>query len=215
MILELFQLNCGNTFLNLFIIAFITISYVYISEPFGSISTVYIGNQEISLLFIVSLLLFTFLSVLAGSINSFFAGFLGEFLFQLAFYGTIYLEWCFIIAIYGFLIGIYKYRPLKYHKKINVFYSFLALIISSIIMFWFIFAFQIIFYPGQFTLDIIFFNYSFKFLLTSLVSVLFIVPVLLFLYDRVLAKEEKDVYHMFLTHHPLSARDQGQNAGRA
>ncbi|MFX1385683.1 MAG: DUF2085 domain-containing protein, partial [Promethearchaeota archaeon] len=36
---------------------------------------------------------------------------------------------------------------------------------------------------------------------------IFIVPLLLFLYDKVLAKEEKHVYQMILTHHPLSASD--------
>ncbi|MFX0023575.1 MAG: DUF2085 domain-containing protein [Candidatus Hermodarchaeota archaeon] len=194
-------------FLNLFIIAFVTISYIYLSEPFGSISTIYIGNQEITIHFSVSLLLFTFLSVLAGPINGLITGFLGEFLFQLAFYGTIYLEWCLIIAIYGFLVGIYKYHPLKYHRKIDVFYSFIALLIASFIVFWIIIVFQIIFYPGLYTLVDIFVNYGIKFLLSILVSVLFTVPILLFLYDNVLAKEEKEVYRMFLTHHPLSASD--------
>ncbi len=194
-------------FLNLFIIAFIIISYVYISEPFGSISTIFINNQELSIQFGITILLFTFLSVLAGPINGLISGFLGEFLFQLVFYGTIYLEWCFIVAIYGFLVGIYKYRPLKYHKMKNVFYTFITFIFTSFIIFWFIIAFQIIFYPGQFTLEAIFINYGVKFLLLIVTSVLFIVPTLLFLYDKVLAKEEKQLYYMFLTHHPLSASD--------
>jgi uncharacterized membrane protein len=196
-----------QVFLNLLIIAFIIISYVYISEPFGSISTIYIGNQEISLIFTITLLLFTFLAVLAGPINGLIAGFLGEILFQLAFYGTIYFEWCFIVAFYGFLVGVYKYHPLKYHKRINIFYSFIALLIASIIVFWIIIAFQIMIYPGQFTLEDIFINYGIKFLLNILVSVLFIIPMLLFLYDNAFAKKERDIYRMFLTHHPLSASD--------
>ncbi|MFX1377591.1 MAG: DUF2085 domain-containing protein [Promethearchaeota archaeon] len=194
-------------FLNLLIIAFITISYVYISEPFGSISTVFINNQEFSIHFGITLLLFTFLTVLAGPINGLISGFLGEFIFQLAFYDSIYLEWCVIIAIYGFLVGIYKYQPSKYYKNINVFYTLLALIITSFIVSSLIIVFQIIFYPGQFTLDIIFVNFGVKFLFTMLVSVLLIVPVLLFLYDKALANEEKQLYYMFLTHHPISASD--------
>ncbi|MFW9970072.1 MAG: hypothetical protein ACFFDF_07705, partial [Candidatus Odinarchaeota archaeon] len=101
-------------FLNLLIIAFITISYVYISEPFGSISTIFINNQEFTIHFGITLLLFTFLSVLAGPINGLITGFLGEYLYQLAFYDRLYFEWLFIIAIYGFLVGLYKYKPLKY-----------------------------------------------------------------------------------------------------
>ena len=194
-------------FLNLFIIAFITISYIYISEPFGSISTIYINNQPISISFTISLLLFTFLAVLAGPINGLIAGFLGEYLYQLAFYGTIYFEWCLIIAFYGFLVGIYKYHPLKYHKTINIFYSFIALLISSFIIFWIIIAFQIIFHPGQYTLENIFINYGFKFLLNILVSVLIFIPMLLFLYDIAFAKKEREIYQMFLTHHPLSESD--------
>jgi uncharacterized membrane protein len=196
-----------RVFLNLFIIAFITISYIYISEPFGSISTIFINNQEFSIHFGITLLLFTFLSVLAGPVNGFITGFLGEFLFQLAFYGTFYFEWCFIVSIYGFLVGIYKYQPLKYHKRLNVFYTFIALIITAFIIFWFIIAFQIILYPTQFTLDIIFVSFGVKFLSTMLVSVLFSVPLLLFLYDNILARKENQLYHMFLTHHPLSAKD--------
>ncbi len=194
-------------FLNLLIIAFITISYVYISEPFGSISTIFINNQEFLIHFGIILLWFTFLSVLAGPINGLIAGFLGEFLYQLAFYSRIYFEWCFIIAIFGFLVGLYKYRPSKYHKLINILYTFLALIISSILVFCLILVFQITFYPGQFTFEVILVNYGLKFLLTVLVSVLFFVPILLFLYDNVFAKEDKDLYYMFLTHHPLSASD--------
>ncbi|MFX1308116.1 MAG: DUF2085 domain-containing protein [Promethearchaeota archaeon] len=194
-------------FLNLFIIAFITISYVYISEPFGSISFIYINNQEFSIQFGITLLLFTFFSALAGSVNGLITGFLGEFLFQLAFYDKFYLEWCFIVAFFGFLVGINKYRPSKYHVKRNVFYEFLALILISFIVFGLIFATQSFIYGGLFSFEAIFVNYGIKFLIQALISVIFIVPLLLFLYDKVLAKEEKHVYQMILTHHPLSASD--------
>ncbi len=194
-------------FLNLLIIAFITISYVYISEAFGSISTIFIKNQEFSIHFGITILVFTFLSVLAGPINGLITGFLGEFLFQLAFYDKFYLEWCFIIAIYGFLVGLYKYEPLKYHKKKNLFYTFISLIINSFIVFWLIIASQIMYNPSLLTFNIIFINYGVKFLFVIFISVLPFVPILLFLYDKALAKEEKELYHMFLTHHPLSASD--------
>jgi len=196
-----------HIFLNLFIIAFIIISYVYISEAFGSISTIFINNQEFSIHFGIAILVFTFLSVLAGSVNGLISGFLGEFLFQLAFYDMLYLEWCFIIAIYGFLVGLYKYEPLKYQKKKNVFYTFISLIINSFIIFWLIIASQIMFNPSLFPFNIIFINYGVKFLFVIFISVLPFVPILLFLYDKALAKEEKELYHMFLTHHPLSASD--------
>ena len=194
-------------FLNLLIIAFIIISYVYISEPFGSLSTFYITTQEFSIRFGTTLLIFTFFSILAGPIQGLVSGFLGELLFQLAFYDSLYLEWCFIVAALGFLYGIYKYQPLKYHDGIKIYYSFIALIIASFIVFGLIIAFQFLIYPGQNTIENIVINYGFKFFLQALISVIFLIPILLLIYDRILAKEEKILYYLILTHHPLSASD--------
>ena len=93
-------------FLNLLISMFIIISYVYIAESFGSISTIFIESQEFILRFGFTLLLFTFLSVLAGSLHGLIDGFIAEFIYQLAFYNQIYFEWCLIVAILGLLIGL-------------------------------------------------------------------------------------------------------------
>ncbi|MFX0104165.1 MAG: DUF2085 domain-containing protein [Candidatus Hodarchaeota archaeon] len=194
-------------FLNLLIIAFITISYVYISEPFGSISTLFISNQEFSIQFGITLLIFTFFSVLAGPIQGLISGFLGELLFQLAFYDPLYLEWCFIVAILGFLSGIYKYHPLKYHDKIKVFYAFIALVIVSFIIFSLIIGIQFFYYGDLYTFEVIVINYGLKYVLQAFISINLIIPILLVIYDKILAKEEKQLYHIFLTHHPISASD--------
>ena len=77
----------------------------------------------------------------------------------------------------------------------------------SLIVFGLIIVTQSFVYGGLFTLEAIFVNYGIKFLIQALISIIFIVPLLLFLYDRVLAKEEKHIYQMILTHHPLSASD--------
>ncbi|NVM36218.1 MAG: DUF2085 domain-containing protein [Candidatus Lokiarchaeota archaeon] len=194
-------------FLNLLIIAFIIISYVYISEPFGSISSFFINNQEFSVQFGITLLIFTFFSILAGPIHGLISGFLGELFFQLAFYDALYLEWCFIVGILGLLSGIYKYRPLKYYDPLKVYYTFIALIIVSCIIFGLIMVIQYFFYPGQISADVIIINYGFKFFLQALISIIFLVPILLLIYDRILSKEERHLYYIILTHHPLSARD--------
>ena len=195
-------------FLNIFIIAFIIISYVYISEPFGSISSLYVSTSlEFSVQFGFSLLLFSFLCVLAGSINGLIAGFLGELLFQLAFYENLHLEWCFIVAIFGFLVGIYKYHPSKYQNIRNVVYTFLILIFVSLIIFGVIIAIESIVYAGFLSLEGIIINFGVEFLFQSLISIIFIVPFLLFLYDLAFAKEERYLYQMILTHHPISASD--------
>jgi uncharacterized membrane protein len=194
-------------FLNLLIIAFITISYVYISEPIGSISTPFIVRQEFSVQFGIMLLIFSFFSVLAGPINGLVAGFLGEFLYQLAFYDSLFFEWCFIIAILGFLCGLYKYKPLKYHEGIKVYYTFIILIVITIIISGLMILFQYIFYGNQQSFEIIFLNYGFNFFLNSLISTIFLIPILLFIYDKFLAKDERDLYYMWLTHHPVSASD--------
>ncbi|MCK4380407.1 MAG: DUF2085 domain-containing protein [Candidatus Lokiarchaeota archaeon] len=196
-----------SIFLNLLISAFIIISYVYISEPFGSISSIFVNNQEFSVQFGITLLIFTFFSILAGPIHGLTSGFLGELLYQLAFYDTFYLEWCFIVAILGLLSGIYKYRPMNYFDPLKVYYTFVALIIVSCIIFGFIMVIQFFLYPGQLSAEVIILNYGFKFFLQALISIIFIVPILLLIYDRVLSKEESHLYYMILTHHPLSASD--------
>ncbi len=194
-------------FLNLLIIAFIIFSYVYISEPFGSISTVFIKSQEFSVHFGVSLLFFTFFSVLAGAIPGLISGFFGELLFQLAFYNTLYLEWCIIIALLGFLCGIYKYKPLKYKDSLKVYYTFVILIIISFIAAGLITVFQFFLYRNNLTFEDIVINYGFKFFIQSLISIIFFVPLLLIIYDKFLATQEKHLYYIFLTHHPLTASD--------
>jgi len=186
---------------------FIIISYVYFAESFGSISTIFIESQEFILRFGFTLLLFTFLSFLAGSVHGLIDGFIAEFLYQLAFYNQIYIEWCLIVAILGFLIGLYKYKPLKYHEGIKVYYTFLALVISSFIMTGVIIGLQALFYQGQFTLETLIINFGFKFFAQALISIVFVIPILLVLYDKAFAASEKHLYYMFLTHHPISASD--------
>ncbi len=194
-------------FLNLLIVAFITISYVYISEPIGSISTPFINNQEFSIQFGITLLIFSFFSVLAGSINGLIAGFLGELLYQLAFYNSLFLDWCFIVAILGFLCGLYKYKPLKYYEGKKIYYTFISLIAISLIISGLIILFQFIFYEINYSVEQIVLNFGFKFFLNSLISMIFIIPIILVIYDKTLAKDEKHLYYMWLTHHPISASD--------
>ncbi|MHA2181327.1 MAG: DUF2085 domain-containing protein [Promethearchaeota archaeon] len=195
-------------FLNLLISLFIIISYVYIADSFGgSISTIFIESQEFILVFGFSLLLFTFFSVLAGPLHGLIDGFIAEFLFQLAFYNQIYIEWCLIVAILGLLVGLYRYKPEKYLEKIKVYYTFLVLVIISFVISGLIIGFQMVFYLGQFTWDILITNFGFKFFLQALISIVFLVPILLIIYDKVFATSEKHLYYMFLTHHPESASD--------
>ena len=195
-------------FLNLLISLFIIISYVYFADSFGgSISTIFLESQEYILRFGFTLLLFTFLSVLAGSLHGLIDGFIAEFIYQLAFYNQIYFEWCLIVAILGLLVGLYKYKPKKYHEGIKVYYTFLSLVINSFILSGVIISFQAIFYQGQFTLEILIINYGFKFFSQALISIIFVVPILLVIYDKAFATSEKHLYYMFLTHHPVSASD--------
>jgi uncharacterized membrane protein len=194
-------------FLNLLISVFIIISYIYISEAFESISTYFIENQEFVIRFGVALLMFTFLSVLAGSIHGLIDGFLAELLYQVAYYQEIYFEWCLIVAILGFLMGLYKYKPLKYHDGMKVYYTFLILVINSFIITAIIIIFHLSFYHGDFTFEALITNFGFKFFFQALISIVFLVPILLVLYDKIFATEEKQLYYMILTHHPVSASD--------
>ena len=194
-------------FVNILAIVFIIMSYIYISESFGSISTPYVGINEFSFVFGVSLLVFTFFSILAGPIQAFIAGFFGELLFQLAFYTSVFLDWCFIVALFGMIAGIYKYKPLKFQKLKNVLYSFLILVIDSVIVMFFITGFQFIFYSTSLQFEILLINAGLKFFLEALLSVIIVVPILLVIYDKILAPTERNLYYLGLTHHPISASD--------
>ncbi|TFG00624.1 MAG: DUF2085 domain-containing protein [Promethearchaeota archaeon] len=198
--------NLREIFLPLFILIFIIITYFYFSEAFGSISSIYVQESSFSLHFGVTLLIFVFFSFLAGPYQGFFGGLLGEFFYQLAFYDIIYFEWILIIGILGLLSGIYKYKPLKYADGIKIYYTFLSILISSSIVSGLIILFNIIL-PPSLSLKVIVIDYGFKFFFESFLSIVFVVPILLVLYDRILAKQERYVYEIFLTHHPIYQSD--------
>lgn len=196
-----------TAFLNAFICVFMIMIYVSISLSFGSISTFFLENPEFLIQFGVTLLLFTFFSVLSGPVNGLIVGFVGEYLFQLSFYNVINIEWCFIVGTIGFLAGIYKYKPLKFQDRKNIFYSIVALTILSIITMGAIIIFQIIFHPNQSNFEVIFLNYGLKFFFQALISIIFCVPLLLIAYDKIFASKERIIYHELLTHHLASDSD--------
>ncbi len=194
-------------FLNIFISAFVILCYFYASEVFGSISSSFILEPSLTIQFGSTLLVFTFLSILVGKYHGFLAGFIGEFLFQIAYYHAIFYVWCFAIGVYGFFCGIYKYRPLKYSDPMKIYYTFVALIIISFLMIVIILILNIIFVQNDLSINKIISNYGFEFLVEALISVVFIVPLLLYLYDKVFSKKEKHWYYLLLTHHPVIASD--------
>lgn len=194
-------------FVNILVIVFIIMNYIYISVAFGSISTPFIGESKFSLVFGVSLLVFTFFSIIAGSIPAFLAGFFGELLYQLAFYENIYLDWCFIIGIFGLLAGIYKYKPLKYQRVKNILFTLFIIIIDSFTIMFLIISFQILFYATSLQFTKIFVSFGLKFFVEALLSSTVCVILLLFIYDAALASTERHIYNLFLTHHDLSASD--------
>lgn len=193
-------------FLPLFELIFIIISYFYFSQAFGSISTIYVLESSFTLHFGVTLLLFVFFSYLAGEKIGFLGGFIGELLYQLAFYDGIYLEWIFLIGILGLLSGLYKYHPLKYSDGIKIYYTFLSVLISSSIITLLLILFKL-FLGTTMSLNTILIDYGFKFFFEAFISIVFSVPILLVLYDRILAKRERYVYELFLTHHPIYESD--------
>ncbi|MFX0077067.1 MAG: DUF2085 domain-containing protein [Candidatus Hermodarchaeota archaeon] len=194
-------------FVNILVVVFIIMSYIYISAAFGSISTPFIGKNEFSLVFGVSLFVYTFFSIIAGPVPAFIAGFLGELLFQLAFYERVFVDWCFVVAIFGLVVGIYKYEPLKYQKVGNILFICFVVIIDSFSTMLLIVSFQIPFHATSLALSTIFINFGLKFFLEALLSAIIGVPILLFIYDKVLASKERHLYYLILTHHDISASD--------
>ncbi|MBY9008622.1 MAG: DUF2085 domain-containing protein [Candidatus Lokiarchaeota archaeon] len=196
-----------SIFVKILTIFFIFMSYLYTSESFGSISSPYIETASFSIVFSVSLLILTFFSVLSGPLPAFFAGFLGELVYQIAYYGTIYIDWCFIVAIYGALAGIYKYKPLKYHDIKKIFYSVVILFINSLIATISIVTATTLFHHSSLPLAVLISNFGLKFFFESIISVIILVPILLIIFDKIFASKEQHLYYMLLTHHPISASD--------
>jgi uncharacterized membrane protein len=194
-------------FLNIFIAVFIIICYFYFSELFGSISKPFLENPKFSIQFGFVLLIFTFFSILAGSFHGSITGFLGEYLYQLAYYDTIHLDWCFLIAFWGLLCGIYRYKPLKYKKKKNIILTFAVLLINSLALMVMIILIEKFYHYSNKEVYTIFLGVGLKFLVQSFLSIIFLIPILLVLYDKALATEERHLYYMILTHHPLSMSD--------
>jgi uncharacterized membrane protein len=152
------------------------------------------------------MLVFTFFSSLTSPINGAVSGFLGEFLYQLAYYDKVHFQWLIIIPTIGFLSGLYKYYPQKYLEKKNLILSILKFFIISLVISFLIFVLTLLLNP-LFELDALLINFSIKFIVQSLITIVLIVPLLLFLYDFILAKQERHIYHLFLTHHPIYASD--------
>ncbi|MHA1293603.1 MAG: DUF2085 domain-containing protein, partial [Promethearchaeota archaeon] len=194
-------------FLNLFISFFIISIYFYLSENFGSISTDFIENSGFNFTFGITLLIFIFFSILADSYHGFIAGFIGELLYQIAFYDKLYLEWCFIIGFFGFLVGCYKYKPLKYQNRKEICYMIIILLLTSLITASLIILNQYLNNSNDLKLSLIIINYGFKFLIQCIVSIVIIVPILLYIYDKALSVEEKEIYIMIFTHHMISESD--------
>ncbi len=180
-------------FLTLLKIFFIILVYFYLAQNYGSISNISIGNSEF-LPFVASLFALVFLSFLAGPIPGFLSGLLGELIYQFSFYNEIYIQWCVVLAILGGICGAFKFKPLKYQKFKSILQIILVLNITGIISILFLIGFE----PASIILS---------FFIQLIVSVIFLVPFVLYIYDRILSSNERHIYHEFLTHHPHSASD--------
>jgi uncharacterized membrane protein len=200
------SITLRKIFLPIFTTIIIIITYFYISEWLGSISTKFTTEARFSLDFSLSLLIFVFFSFLVGPYLGGITGFLGELLYQFIYYDYIHLEWCIIIAVLGILSGLYHYKPLQYKDGFKILNPILILIGISTLISLLIVLFKVIL-TSTIPLTSIFIDYGLKFFLQAFFSVVFIVPVLLLGYDRGLAKEERFIYNLFLTHHPIYESD--------
>jgi len=193
-------------FLNLLIITFIIIIYFYVSDYFGSISTIFLKNSKFFVSISFTLLIFAFFSILAGPLPAIIAGFFGELIYQFSFYENIRLEWCVIVSLIGLTVSIYKYKPLKYKSWRKIFFTFISLTISAFIISFLITIFQAILNP-IINLNSLLVDYGCKYLVHALLSVVIIVPLLVLIYDRALANKEQHFYNLFFTHHPIYQSD--------
>lgn len=189
-------------FLNIFISLFIIICYYLVSSVLGSISSPFLTSDDFSIQFSLTLFIFSFFVILAGPFHGFFTGFLSEFIFQIAYYRTIYFDWCLIVGILGLISGVYKYRI-----GLKIYYPAMSIFVSSIISAILIYCFETLRSSVITEPSIIFINYSLKFLTISIITIQFWIPLLLLLYDKFFASKERELYYFSLTHHPISGKD--------
>ena len=194
-------------FINFFIIAFIIMVYVSISNLLGSSSIFLIRDFTPNISIGITLIVFAFFSNIAGSYRSFIGGFLGELLFQLYSIQEFYLEWCILIGILGLMCGLYKYKPLKYLNSKNVLYLVITFLISSVVCSLFIIPFAI-FFNQDYPSDVLFFSsIVWIFFLHVFISTTIFSTPLLILYDYIFSKKERVIYNEILTHHLPSESD--------
>ena len=105
------------------------------------------------------------------------------------------------------MCGIYKYKPLKFQKKKNVIYTIIFFVFNKIILMLFLIYIQKQYYLINKNIEFIFLTHGLTFIIQSLITIIFLVPFLLILYDKALATQERVWYFMILTHHPVSASD--------
>ncbi len=191
-------------FQNLLITFFIVMLYFYFSELFGSISTIYINNSSFIIHFGITMFIFTLLAKFFGIFHGMISGFLGELIYQLAFYDVFHFEWCIIVGFYGFLCGFYRYNPLKYQNNKRIFLTMISLLISGLLCSFFIILLFTLLNFNFFDPYMIFIGQGFKFLIETIISTLLLVPLILFIYDKILARTERQIYTEILAHHPLT-----------
>ena len=99
------NIDLRDTFLFLFRVFILIITYYYCSINFNSISKPFIENQTFNIQFNLTLFILAILSNLFGWKIGFISGFLGEFLYQISVYPerTIYFEWVFLVGLMGLL----------------------------------------------------------------------------------------------------------------
>ncbi len=175
--------------------------YVSLSNFFGSPSKLYLTNSEPSFLIGISLILYTFFSVLAGPYKSFLAGFFAELLYQLTSFKAIYIEWCLFIGIFGLACGFFNYKPLKILKFKSIFLLIGFFFIASLVGVFILFFFQVFLYKSMAFSAIELGGLIINFILDGFfVSTLISIP-LLILYDYILSNKERVIYQEILTHH--------------
>lgn len=132
---------------------------------------------------------------------------MGELLYQLSTFSdyTFYLEWCIIVGVMGLLFGIYSYKPLKYKERIKTFDNILSFLISAFILM--IVATLLTFSTSGIGIESVLVDIGLNLLLQIIISVVFIVPIIVLISDKLFSTNERGFYNPLLTHHLPSEAD--------
>lgn len=163
--------------------------------------------------FLTALFMGVLLSNIFGSVSGGIGTLIGDIVYQFVSNGTVYWHYTIPITFLAVVGGLYYYKKDITIHKLQIMKIFYLLVGSIIASFFFIIIFVAILYPGydfETVAGEALVRNAVQFLISEIVTVLFLVPIVILIMDKILEKTSNDfdsVYKLILTHHTVYESD--------